>query len=250
MLVSRDYSIGPVLALALLCIAAGQRDEPRSPEQPPPKSADLAVRLARSGLGGGFVLALNPALQDAFERTVRQSEAERSAFGFWFTHDLSDGAISSPSPAIPDVDDALRRYATAHAVTVNAPAASKLRTVKDDRASVCLARLQRVVTTPVEGTHLLKVLASATAQATGAQVPRGFVGSCIGTNQFVQEAVQTQGGNTLETTLNETVAAFGAAVWVAIQSSANVCSLGIIQRAEGGGVCTLTLAENLPGSGK
>jgi hypothetical protein len=189
-------------------------------------------------------------LQDAFERAVRQSEAERSAFGYWFTHDLSEGAISSPSPTVPDVDDALRRYATAQAVTVNAPAGSKLRTVKDDRARVCLARLQRLVATPVEGTHLLKALATATAQATGAQAPRGFVGSCIGTNQFAHEAVQTQGGNTLETTLNETVAAFGAAVWVAIQSSANVCSLGIIQRAEGGGVCTLTLAENLPGSDK
>jgi hypothetical protein len=61
-------------------------------------------------------------LQDAFERAVRQSEAERSAFGYWFTHDLSEGAISSPSPTVPDVDDALRRYATAQAVTVNAPA--------------------------------------------------------------------------------------------------------------------------------
>ena len=195
------------------------------------------------------MLALPPSLQDAFARVTPPSQAERSAFGFWFTRDVSPDATSA-SVSIPEIDGALTQYASTHGVAANRSAASNLWTLKDSRAGLCLARLQRVVATPIEGTHLLRVLATAAARATGAKAAGGFVGSCIGTNQFAQQSVHTEGGHTLETTLNEMVGAFGASVWVAIQNGADVCSLGVIQRAQGGGVCSVTLADNLASPAK
>jgi hypothetical protein len=240
-----------LLAAAIAVALVGAEAAPPQDAPPAVTAADLAIRLATSGFSGGFVVPLPPHLAEALSRETGQAVTDRSAFGFWFSRAASAEETSRPASPATEIDSALRSYASsAAAVTPQTPASPNHRTLKDPAAAVCLARLQRVVPTPVQGTHLLRVLATAAGTATGAAVPRGFVGSCVGTNQFAEQPVHIDAGNTLEAALNQAVAGFGSAVWVAVQRGSTSCALGVVHRAEGGGVCTVTLAENLAAGGK
>lgn len=77
-------------------------------------------------------------------------------------------------------------------------------------------------------------------------MPRGFIGTCIGTHQFVDDPVRVLAGVSLKDALNSTVAAFGSSTWIAVESRSGLCSLGVIQQAVNGGVCTTAITDNIP----
>jgi len=118
--------------------------------------------------------------------------------------------------------------------------------LKAKDASVCQARLTRVVGKSVENRDLITTISTMVRDTTGASVPRGFIGSCIGTNQFVEQPITVASGVTLEDALNSTVSAFGSAVWIAVESRSGVCSIGVIHRGMNGGVCTTAITDNIP----
>jgi hypothetical protein len=156
---------------------------------------------------------------------------------------MSSAVGPVPVASNAEVDNALKAHVSGAGRALRLNATSTHWTLEDPAAAFCLARLQRVVPDPVEGTHLLRVVGEAASSATGGPRPRGFVGSCVGTNQFVKERVVLPGGAPLASVLNETVKTFGSSVWVAVQTGGNLCSLGLVQRAEGGGVCSGTVME-------
>lgn len=110
----------------------------------------------------------------------------------------------------------------------------------------CQRRLLRTIPRPIEGRDLLIALSTAVRNVTGAPVPGGFVGSCLGRNQFVEPPILIEHGLTLEQALTNIVAGFGSSVWVAVEGPAGVCALGVIHRAEGEGVCTAAITANIP----
>ena len=210
----------------------------------PPSLAEIAARVAGSGFSGGFVVPLSSSDQTDFASNLDRSIVDhRSAFNFWFRRETSPADKPVPLGSNGDLDDALKAYVSGAGRALRLNSTSTHWTLEDPAAALCLARLQRVVPQPVEGTHLLRVVGEAASIATGGARPRGFVGSCIGTNQFVKERVFLRGGAPLASVLNETVKTFGSSVWVAVQASGNLCSLGLVQRAEGGGVCSGTVME-------
>lgn len=210
----------------------------------PPSLADIASQVARSGFTGGFVVPLSAPLQTDFASNLDRSILDhRSAFNFWFRRETSPADRPVPLASNAELDNALKAYTSGAGRALRLNSTSAHWTLEDPAAALCLARLQRVVPEPVEGTHLLRVLGDAASSATGGPRPRGFVGSCLGTNQFAKERVFLRGGAPLASVLNETVKTFGSSVWVAVQANGNLCSLGLVQRAEGGGVCNGTVTE-------
>ena len=208
--------------------------------------AELAVLVARSGYTGEFVLAMPEQLQSAFAASPDRSVLDyRSAFGFWMNREMTGPGASRPPVSIAAIDTELKTYAAARGAAITTPSSSTHRTVKDPAATFCLARLKSMVSMPVQGTDLVSVLATAVGRATGGIDSRGSVGSCVGTNQFAPQSVYIDGGESLENVLNRGVERFGSAVWVAIQGGPDICSVGVVHRAEGGGACYATLTPNL-----
>ena len=209
-----------------------------------PSLSDIATQVARSGFTGGFVVPLSAPLQTDFASNLDRSIVDhQSAFNFWFRRETSPADRPVPLASNAELDNALKAYVSDAGRALRLNSTSTHWTIEDPAATLCLARLQQVVPEAVEGTHLLRVLGEAASSATGGPRPRGFVGSCIGTNQFAKEPVFLRGGASLASVLNETVKTFGSSVWVAVQANGNLCSLGLVQRAEGGGVCSGTIAE-------
>jgi len=229
--------VAGLLAATLTTLAAQSQGERQT-------LADIAARVARSGFTGGFVVPLSAPLQTDFASNLDRSIVDHaSAFSFWFRREMSPAAGPVPVTSNAELANALKAYASGAGRALRLNATSTHWTLEDPTAAFCLARLQRVVPDPVEGTHLLRVVGEAASSATGGPRPRGFVGSCVGTNQFVKERVVLPGGAPLASVLNETVKTFGSSVWVAVQAGGNLCSLGLVQRAEGGGVCSGTVME-------
>ena len=229
--------VAGLLAATLTTLAAQSQGERQT-------LADIAARVARSGFTGGFVVPLSAPLQtDSASNLDRSIVDHASAFSFWFRREMSSAVGPVPVASNAEVDNALKAHVSGAGRALRLNATSTHWTLEDPAAAFCLARLQRVVPDPVEGTHLLRVVGEAASSATGGPRPRGFVGSCVGTNQFVKERVVLPGGAPLASVLNETVKTFGSSVWVAVQTGGNLCSLGLVQRAEGGGVCSGTVME-------
>lgn len=249
------YSRSPLLVvlgmLTFIATEAIQVGSQQTTAPLPPSLADIAAQVARSGFTGGFVVPLSAPLQTDFASNLDRSIVDhQSAFNFWFRRETSPADRPVPLASNAELDNALKAYVSDAGRALRLNSTSTHWTLEDPAAALCLARLQRVVPKPVEGTHLLRVVGEAASSATGGPRPRGFVGSCLGTNQFVKERVFLRGGAPLASVLNETVKTFGSSVWVAVQANGNLCSLGLVQRAEGGGVCSGTvteLAAALPG---
>jgi hypothetical protein len=117
---------------------------------------------------------------------------------------------------------------------------------RDRNAGFCNATLRRRLSMNVEGRDIRDLLAKAVRSATGAQVPGGFLGSCAGQNEVSPSPMRLAAGLRLEDALNQAVATFGGAVWVAAQSGAGDCSIGLVlQGAEPDKVCVSTIAASI-----
>ncbi len=213
-------------------------------------AADLAQLVAQSGYSGGFVVPLPQQKEEVLTRLAgtRGQLLERSAFGLWLDSELGTtdwGPLQSRS--LGEVDDALAEFAREHAQQWQFARGgnSKIRMLKFKGASACSTRLARTTGVAVGGRDLISTISAILQTATGASVPRGFVGSCIGSNQFVEQPIAVPGGGTLEESLNNAVSAFGSSVWIAVESRSGMCSVGVIQRAMNGGICTTAITDNI-----
>ena len=234
-----------IVSAALLSIGAadrGQQISTTASPAPDRSAANLAVLLATSGYSAGFIIML-PATLDA----SLVDRPQRSAFDIWFRSDATqtDSVRRLTSPE--QLERALQGFASRSSdgwSTATSPD-TRHTTLKAKAAASCEQRLQTTLRGPVDGTDLLAVLARIVRSATTAQVPGGFVGSCIGTNQFSKQPIAIAEGTTIERALNSAAVHFGSAVWVAVESRSGACSLGVIHRAESGGVCTVGIVSDL-----
>ena len=141
-----------------------------------PSLADITALVARSGFTGGFVVPLSAPLQTDFASNLDRSIVDhRSAFNFWFRRETSpaDKPVALASNA--ELDNTLKAYVSDAGRALRLNSHSTHWTLEDPAAALCLARLQRIVPEPVEGTHLLRVVGEAASSATGGPRPRGFV---------------------------------------------------------------------------
>ena len=236
-----------IASATFLSIGAANRGAQIStPVLPAPgrSAANLAMLLATSGYSAGFIVML-PAALDGLP------PSQHSAFDIWFRSDATqtDNVRRLTSPE--QLERALRGFTSRSSdgwIAATSPD-TRHTTLNAQAAASCQQRLQGTLGRPVEGTDLLAVLARIVRSATAAPVPGGFVGSCIGTNQFSKQPIAIAGGTTIERALNSAAIHFGSAVWVAVESRSGACSLGVIHRAESGGVCTVGIVGDL-GAGR
>lgn len=88
-------------------------------------------------------------------------------------------------------------------------------------------------------------MAGAVRETTGASVPAGVVGSCTGAAQS-SALISIEQGQTLEEALSETVGRFGNTIWVAAETAAGQCSLGLLQQSvTPGTVCIVTVTNDM-----
>jgi len=213
--------------------------------------ADLARLVAQSGFSAGFVITLPQDKEDTLARVAgsRGQMMARSGFGVWLNSEL--GATDWGPQRLGSLDelgDVLTRFAArSSGEWVVAPARhANVSMLKAKDATLCQARLTPVVGKLVENRDLITTISTIVRDTTGAAVPRGFIGSCIGAHQFVEQPITVGSGVTLEDALNSTVSAFGSSVWIAVQSRSGVCSIGVIQSGMNGGVCTTAITDNIP----
>jgi hypothetical protein len=214
-------------------------------------AADLAMLVAESGYSAGFILTLPQEKEEVLARLAAShgQMMERSGFGVWFKSEsgATDWATQRLRSTV-ELDETLTRFAareTGRWLAGTSPEPS-VRTLKDTGATACEQRMTRTVTQAVESRDLNKAISTLLRETTGASVPRGFIGTCIGTNQFVEEPVRITPGRTLKDALNSVVGGFGSSIWVAIESRSGLCSLGVIHRGMNGGVCTTAITDNIP----
>ncbi len=214
-------------------------------------AADLARLVAQSGFSAGFIVTLP---QEEEETLAKVAEARgqlmnRSAFGLWLKSELGRTDWGTQRLAsLTEVDEALTQFTARRVGVWQIPAIGErdVRLLKAKGATACATRLTRLVSGPVESRDLIAAISTLVRETTAASVPRGFVGSCIGANQFAKQPITLAPGATLEATLNNAVGVFGSSVWMAVESRSGVCSVGVIQKSLNEGVCTTAITDNLP----
>ena len=217
-------------------------------DMPLRSAADLAVALAQSGHSAGMVITLPAPLEVTLAREQSRPNAfliNRSPFGVWIRNDLS-AANDIPSLAT----DAQAEAAVAGVAVRSDLGIAKWRNtstylLKSPSAATCAARLRTPLASAVENRNFVDLVTSAIRVATGARVPGGFVGSCVGVSDYAAEPVQLSAGETLEDALSHAVSTFGNAVWVVVQDGDANCSIGLIRRAENGGACKTAITSTL-----
>jgi hypothetical protein len=117
--------------------------------------------------------------------------------------------------------------------------------LKSPAAAVCSVKLRSSLPHAVASRNLVDLVTSAIHAATNTKVPGGYVGSCIGANEYVTSPLQLAEGQSLEDALSAAVTSFGGAVWVAVQDPNGRCSLGIVLRSETGGACKTAITSTL-----
>lgn len=211
-------------------------------------SADLAVALAQSGYSAGLVLELPPHLNSVLQREQSRTKSfltNRSAFGVWMRNDASPGNERALFTTPAAVDAAAARMASTAGMVATRWRNTSVYLLKAPTAGVCLAGLKSKLPEAVASRNIVELVTSAVRSATGAKVPGGYVGSCVGTNDFAPEAVTLQAGETLEDALSSAVAQFGSSAWAAVQDMHGQCSIGVIRRAEKGGICMTAVTSSL-----
>jgi hypothetical protein len=213
--------------------------------------ADVARLVAQSGFSAGFIVTLPPEQEDTLTRVAdsRGQLMNRSAFGLWLNSELGKTDWGNQRlGSVIDEDEALAQFAASRVGTwqIAASGESNIRMLKARGATGCASRLRRVVSATVESRDLITAISTLVRETTAASVPRGFVGSCVGTNQFPKQPITLAPGGTLESALNGAVGAFGSSVWVAVESQGGQCSIGVIQRGMNDGVCTTAITDNIP----
>ena len=243
------YHVFMLLAIAVVIARLSiHAQEVKPPAQAVETSADLAVAIAQSGYAGGVVLTLPPHLSAALLREQNRTNAfltTRSAFGVWLRNDASPGnerlLLTTPAEA----EAAMSRVAGSAGLAVTHWRNTPAYLLKAPSAGVCLAALRNRLPEAVSSRNVVDLITAAVRTATRTKVPGGYIGSCIGTNDFRPETVSLQAGEALEDALSSAVATFGSSVWAAVQDEKGQCSVGVIRRAEKGGICMTAVTATL-----
>lgn len=244
-----------LLGVALVTVPGGSvsqnSDSPLLDKVSRATAADIARLVAERGFSAGFIVRLPLEKEEVLAKVAasRGQMMERSGFGLWLNSEL--GAADWGTQRLrsaAELDEALTRFAARGTGEwqVRSSREPSVRTVIDTGATVCERRMTQLVKQAVESRDLNTVISTLLRETTAASVPRGFIGTCIGTNQFVDEPVTVAPGVTLKDALNSTVSAFGSSTWVAVESRSGLCSLGVIHRGMNGGVCTTAITDNIP----
>jgi hypothetical protein len=246
----RDRYYVCLLLVIVVAIARTSTDaqQAKSPAQVVQTSADLAVAIAQSGYAGGVVLTLPTHLSAALLRERNRTNAfltTRSAFGVWLRNDASPGNERLLLPTSADAEAAMSRIAGSTGLTVTHWRNTPAYLLKAPSAGVCLAALRNKLPEAVSSRNVVDLITAAVRVATRTKVPGGYIGSCIGTNDFRPEPVSLPAGEALEDALSWAVATFGSSVWAAVQDEQGQCSVGVIRRAERGGICMTAVTATL-----
>ncbi len=243
------------VGVLLLTVPTGSSRQALNPLVAGPLSAataaDLARLVAQSGFSAGFIVTL-PEEDEETLAQVAQTRGQlmnRSAFGLWLKSELGKTDWGTQRLAsLTEVDEALAQFRARRVGAWQVPAIGErdVRVLKAKGATLCATRLTRLVRGPVESRDLIAAISTLVREATAASVPRGFVGSCIGANQFATQPITLAAGATLEATLNNAVGAFRSSVWIAVEGRRGVCSVGVIQKSLNEGVCTTAITDNIP----
>jgi hypothetical protein len=241
-----------VATVALTVVAASSPARQQTaplPAVPSPQSiADAAVALAQNQQSAGVIIRLPARLETALQREQTQPGGfliNRSPFGVWIRNEVS-GPGQIPTLRTPgEVDTAVAGFATQFGVQATRWRRTSTYVLRSAEAGACAVQLRAPLRADVEHKHLVDLVSAAINNATGAEVPGGFVGSCVGDTEYRAEPVRLPAGVSLEEALNTAVTTFGGAVWVAVQDAGARCSLGLIRSSHAGTACKTAITTSL-----
>jgi hypothetical protein len=176
---------------------------------------------------------------------------DRSAYGSWarlIRHAAKEAGsgVSGVTAGPPNVDEEFKAYATAH------PGRFEIDTrevgpavLTEVNTRACRAALRQPLKTEATGTEAPMLVSRATAAATGAEVPGGFIGGCIPIGGYRAAPLRLAPGQSLQAALAKIAAHFPGLVWVAVETADGQCSLGVLQNGERENICSAAITENM-----
>jgi hypothetical protein len=210
----------------------------------------VAMALAATGQSAGMIVKLLDELNADFRRAKARADAfatDTTAFSA-----ILHGPL--PQPVLPvqgdiSAEQILRTYAAGQPREWDLHVAGRfgVMTLSSRSAPVCAAALRARLRGPQSGASMLDLVSAVSHDATGARVPGGFVGSCVGANLIRRSPEYIEAGISLESALNDIVFRYPGTVWLAVESPDRECSLGVVEKREDNqsGVCTTTIAADL-----
>jgi hypothetical protein len=178
-------------------------------------------------------------------REQSQMETDRSPFGIWIRNDVSEPKAIPAIASAAAAEGTILGFAQETGLQAAKWRGTATYLLKSPAAAVCSVKLRSSLPHVVASRNLVDLVTSAIHAATNAKVPGGYVGSCIGANEYVTSPVQLAEGQSLEDALSAAVTRFGGAVWVAVQDPNGRCSLGMVQHAVAGGACEVAITSTL-----
>jgi hypothetical protein len=169
----------------------------------------------------------------------------QSPFGIWIRNDVSEPKAIPALASAAAAEGSILGFAQQTGLEAAKWRGTATYLLKSPAAAMCSVKLRSSLPHVVASRNLVDLVTSAIHAATNAKVPGGYVGSCIGANEYATSPVQLAEGDSLEDALSAAVTSFGGAVWVAVQDPNGRCSLGIVLRAETGGACKTAITSTL-----
>jgi hypothetical protein len=210
----------------------------------------VAMALAAAGHSAGIVVKLPEGLRADFRRAKGRTDAfagDKTAFSV-ILHGLPPERVLPVQGGI-SAEQTLRAYAARQPSEWDLHTAGRfaVMTLASRAAPVCAAALHTRVRNPQSGTSMLQLISAVIHDATGASVPGGFVGTCVGANLIRRAPEYIEANVSLESALNDIVFRYPGTAWLAVESPDQECSLGVVERREddSGGVCVTTITADL-----
>lgn len=212
-------------------------------------AAEIAALIAARGWSGGIVSALGQSDSTNLSKMRGRQGYEFVANGFRvFMRALQHGpgeliALSGRFHSAAAIHS---EFARRNEDFVAARTIGGTEVLRQEGAGFCSAVLRKRLPENVEARDIRDLMARTIRGATGTKVPGGFLGSCIGENEVSASPVFISKGETVEEAFNQIVATFGGAVWVAVQTDANGCSVGLVLKSKvPDTVCLSTIASDI-----
>ncbi len=221
----------------------------RGASQGPMNAAELAAFTAAQGWSAGIVSVLAAPESVGLSRMKGRKGYEFSSNGFRvFMRTLrrGPGELDKSTPEMHSAASAFEEFARGHSDFSPERTARGIDLLRHKGAGFCSAVLRKRLPDSVESKEIHDLMARIIHGATGAKVPGGFIASCVGDNEVSASPLFVSKGETVQAAFDQVVAAFGGAVWVAVQTDDKGCSVGLVLRSTTPEtVCLSTIAAEI-----